>query len=82
MPYRGQDATAPAFKAVAVTPSDSTVLETTRSLYVGVTGDLTVLMDGDTVAVLFKAAPVGYHPLQVTKVLSTGTAATNIVALY
>jgi hypothetical protein len=74
-------ANAPAWKLRAVTPSDATVIQTTRSLYVGVAGDLRVRdADGNTVTV--KNAPVGYHPLQVDMVLSTGTAATDILALY
>lgn len=77
--YRTRDAGTP--KAVAVTPSDSTVLELTRGLYVGTTGNLAVRMaDGQTVT--FTAAAVGYHPLQVDKVMSTNTTASNILALY
>lgn len=82
MTYRHQDSTSPAFKAAAVTPHDTNAIETTRSLYVGGTGNLNVVMDGDTAATLFVGAPVGYHPLQVIQVLSTGTTATSIVALY
>ncbi len=72
----------PARMAVAVTPSDSATLSATRALYVGVTGDVTVVPFGGSASVLFKAHPVGYMPVRVTKVMSTGTTATNIVALY
>ncbi|KKW92681.1 spike base protein, RCAP_Rcc01079 family [Sphingobium chungbukense] len=72
---------APYFGASAVTANDSTVIPTSRALYVGVTGDVTArLAQGQTVT--FKAAPVGVLPVQVDKVLSTGTTATNILALY
>ena len=74
----------PATAAVAVTPSDTVNLATTsRALYVGVTGDLTVIMRDDTTntGVLIKAAAVGYHPLRVTRVNATNTTATNIVSL-
>jgi hypothetical protein len=74
-------ANAPSWKFISVTPSDATVLPTTRALYVGVTGDLAVRgADGNTA--IFKNAPVGYHPLQVYQVLSAGTTATEIIALY
>lgn len=79
--YRSANATVSAHGAVAVTPSDVTILETTRALYVGGTGNINVTMaDGQTV--LFTAVPVGIFPVQVSQVLSTSTTATNIVALY
>jgi len=80
MSGRSHDISA-AYDAVAVTPSDSTVIRTTRSLYVGVSGDVAVTMaSGATVT--YKSAPIGILPVQVSKVLSTGTAATNLLALY
>lgn len=79
--YRTADATCPAHGAVAVTPSDATTLPITRGLYVGTTGDVAVIMaDGQTVT--FTAVPVQILPVQVSKVLSTGTTASNILALY
>lgn len=71
----------PATKAVAVTPSDSTDLEyIPRALYVGGEGNLKVdMMDGSTVT--FASVPVGIFPIRVTRVYSTGTAATNIIAV-
>lgn len=79
--FRSANATAPAHGAVSVTPNDSTVLVTTRSLFVGVSGNLAVQMaDGETIT--FTNVPVGIFPIQVDKVLSTGTTATNIIALY
>jgi len=79
--YRDANATVSAHKAVAVTKSDATIIPPTRGLYVGVAGDLVVTMaDGET-PITFKAAPVGYHPLQVIQVLAA-TGATDIVALY
>jgi hypothetical protein len=74
--------TAPAYRGAAVTKSDATILPQTRALYVGVTGDVAVIFAGDTAAVTLKAVPVGILPVQVTKVMSTGTTATDIVALY
>lgn len=67
----------------AVTPNDSTDLPGGQSLglYVGTSGSLVVL-DNYGHTVTFANAPVGYHPLRATRVLSTGTTASNIVALY
>lgn len=74
----------PATDAVAVTPSDTDDLPfAARALYIGVTGDVNVVMandDGGT-AVLFKAVPVGILPVAVRKVKAASTTATNIVAL-
>lgn len=73
--------------ATAVTKSDSTVLPRTAGLYIGGGGDVTVQMAGavQTAAVtqvLFKAVPTGTTLyIAVTKVMSTGTTATNILAL-
>lgn len=74
--------------AAAVTPDDDNDLATPASaLYVGVSGDLTVDMAGPLgngqggAGILFKSAPVGLLPIAVSRVLSTGTSATNIVAL-
>lgn len=71
-----------ASKFVAVTPSDATLLAATRGVYVGVAGD--IYIDGalQGTNVLMKAAGIGEHPWQVTRIYSTGTTATNIVALY
>lgn len=73
----------PADRAVAVTPSDSADLtEVTRGLYVGASGDVKVDMaNGDTVTFVAMAAGV-VHPLRVRRVYSTGTDATDIVAVY
>jgi hypothetical protein len=76
-------------RAVAVTPSDTVDIAfspalqaglTIRGLYIGVTGDVSVITSGgDTV--LFKAAPVGLLQVRAARVRATGTTATNILAL-
>jgi hypothetical protein len=73
----------PAEGAFAVTPSDSTSFAGVgvRGLYIGVTGDVAVVTPGRTTAVTFKAVPVGVLPVRCTKVMSTNTTATDIVAL-
>ena len=71
----------PAESATAVTPSDSTVISPTRALYVGATGDVKVDMaDGTTVTYANLAAGI-IHPLSVTRVYSTDTTATSIIAV-
>jgi len=51
-------------------------------LYVGVAGNLTVEMAYSGQTLTFVGAANGYHPIQVNKVLSTGTAADSIIALW
>lgn len=53
-------------------------------LYVGVAGNLSVNMteDATDTAVIFTAAPAGYHPIHVDRVNATGTAATDILAIW
>lgn len=70
-----------AHDAVAVTPSDSTVIPGTRGLYVGVSGDISVRMVSGNTALL-KSVAVGILPVQVDKINSTNTTATDILALY
>ncbi len=74
---------APARNARAVTPHDTNVITggVCRSLYIGGAGAVAVrTADGDSVT--FAAVPVGtVLPIQCDIVKSTGTTATNIVAL-
>ena len=72
---------------VAVTPSDTVSInfpsgtQYSKGIYVGVTGDVTALMaSGETLT--FKDLPIGIHRLSVQRINSTGTVATNILALY
>lgn len=72
----------PSAAAAAVTPHDTNRISPTRGLYVGVSGDVKVIMlDGTTVTFTGLAAGV-IHPITCVLVCSTGTTATNIVALY
>jgi hypothetical protein len=69
--------------AAAVTPHDVNDLTVTASaLYVGTTGDITVDMEGTGTQILFNAVPVGILRGRFTRVYATGTAATDIVALW
>lgn len=69
--------------AASVTPSDSADLSNAaiKGLYVGGTGNIKVTtVRGDTVT--FNSVPVGFFNVGVKRVFSTGTTATNIIALY
>lgn len=85
----------PARRAVAVTPSDTkdvtnptgdNATKYAKALYVGVSGNLAVVIASDTgnpgTAVNFLNVPVGWFPVQVRRVMLTGTSATSIVGLY
>lgn len=76
------DQTVSAYHAEAVTKSDTTVLKTTKGLYVGTTGNVVVTMNSGATPITFTAVPAGaILPIQVTKVLAA-TSASNILALY
>lgn len=80
--FRSADATVSAYDARAVTPSDSTILPTTRALYIGGSGDVSVVMAYGT-TVTFTALLAGsILPVQVKQVRATNTTATNLIALY
>jgi hypothetical protein len=68
---------------MAVTPSNTVnFVQVARSLYTGSGGDIKVRMStGEDV--VFAGTPAGaVLPIQVYRVFATGTAATNIVALF
>jgi len=67
--------------AIAVTPSNTVdhVNGKADALYIGVAGDVTLIVNG--VAVLFKNA-AGMLSVNSTRVNATGTTASSIVALY
>lgn len=74
----------PAENAFAVTPNDSSDLaHVTRGLWVGGAGNISVDLNGGQTAVLFSGVPAGtLLPLAVTRVRSTNTTASLIVAVY
>jgi hypothetical protein len=69
---------------VAVTPSDSVDLPNgqPRGLYVGATGNVVVRDAGGTNTTLVGLAAGLIHPIAPVRILSTGTTATGIVAVY
>jgi len=68
--------------ATAVTPNDSTNLANPSVIYVGGAGNVKVTTaQGD--AVTFNGLTAGtVIPVQVIRVWSTGTSATNLLAIY
>lgn len=76
--------TDPSRYALAVTPHDTTEIaggQLTRGLYVGGAGNLVAVIGGN--AITFTAVPAGsILPIRCTRVNSTNTTATSIVALF
>jgi len=72
----------PTGEFAAITPHDTTELKPpARSIYVGGAGDV-VVKNTDGTAITFKAVPVGsILPINCAIVMSTGTTATDLVAL-
>jgi len=74
--------TEPGGNAEAVTASDSTTIYS-RAIYVGTSGDLAVTMLIGENNVTFPNVVSGtVLPIKVSKVLSTGTTATDIVRIW
>lgn len=72
---------APGRGLIAVTKSDTTVLEDVRALWVGTGGDLSVITPGSATAVTLKNVPDGtLIPVKVAKVMAA-TTASNIVGI-
>lgn len=73
--------TFPALDLVTVTPSDVTTYQPAlRQLYIGTSGDLTVITDQNTTIVfknLFSGTIIG--PFYIKQVKATGTTASDIV---
>lgn len=79
----------PAINGVAITPNDSEAaflaanptFQVTRGIYVGTSGNLTVVMAGGQ-TVTYSNVPVGLWPWRVKQVLATGTTATGLVGNF
>lgn len=71
----------PAIRAFEITPSDTTDLaEVSRALNVNTSGTVRLTTIGGTTATVQIAAGVAF-PIRTTRIWSTGTTATGIVAL-
>lgn len=73
----------PAMALRAVTPNDIEDLPDglCRSLFIGVAGDVAIL-DATGQSVILSSGACQYHPVQARRVLSTGTSAHRIIAIY
>jgi len=72
----------PASSGFSITPSDGDDLpETTRALYVGTGGNLSMRMLSGETLTLLNVLPGSFLPLRVTRILSTGTTAAALVGL-
>lgn len=76
---------APALTAASVSPSNTVDLAPwARALWIGGAGDLRVIMAGDNTntPIVFPGLSAGvWMPIQVKRVMATGTTATNIIAV-
>jgi hypothetical protein len=70
-------------RAIAITPSDSTVLsQPIKGFMVGVTGAVKVNFTEIGTAIVIQAVAGYFYPFSINKVFSTGTSATGIIAVY
>ena len=80
--YRTANATVSSYDARTIVTSNSTNIAPTRGLYVGTAGDVTVDMAYGTTVAFVSVQAGTILPIQVTRIYSTGTSASNMVALY
>lgn len=75
--------TGPSSSAFVITPDDDNDLTyPIRALYVGTGGDITLILQDDTVAIaLVNVLPGSCLPLQIKRILSSGTGASDLVGL-
>ena len=79
----GDGLSTPPANAAAVTPNDGADLATaSRALWVGGAGDVAVTMVGGQSVTIIGALAGSLLPVRVTRVKSTGTTATSIVAMW
>ncbi|WP_404404943.1 hypothetical protein [Pelagibacterium halotolerans] len=81
-PGRAASTNGPAGDIFSITPDDAADLtQTIRGIYVGATGDLSVVAASGAQAV-FVGVPGGtVLPVSVSRVMATGTTASNLVGL-
>ena len=76
--------TSPPEDAASITPGEagSKLSHVTRALYVGVAGDLALLMQGGATVILRGVPSGSFLPLRVRQVLAAGTSADGIVGFW
>ncbi len=82
--YSSDTVASPGTRAVAITPHNTNALtDIPKALYVGVGGDITMRGLNGAADVLWKNVQSGQIiPFRAQFIRSTGTTATNIVAIY
>lgn len=78
----GRSVAEPYTGAANVTASDTTIIAATRAIVAAGTGDLAVVFPDSSTATFTEVVAGQIYPISVIKVMSTGTTATGIVALY
>ena len=72
----------PALDAFTITPNDNTdLVEVTRALYIGGSGDVTLVTKSGTQVTFSNISSGSLLPVRVARILVTGTTANNIVGL-
>jgi len=81
--------TNPAKYAQAITPGDTGSgpangeVEFCRGIYVGSAGDLEVILEGETLPVIFSGVLAGsLLPLRANRIMSSNTTASNIIVVW
>ncbi len=72
----------PASGAITITPSDTISLnETTRAIYIGGAGNLTVIMKSGQEVTFSNLLNGNILPIRATQIKATGTTATQLIGL-
>lgn len=80
---RSNNVVDPASNAAAVTPNDSTDLTyTSRAIFVGGAGNLAIIMAGGQTVTFVGVQAGAIIPIRASRVMSTNTTATSIVAVW
>ena len=86
MSIRPDDSSSPATECLAVTPTDGALLPRHRGvwpvLYIGVAGNVALVTDHAAGGLQTLSLPAGIWPVRVRRVDSTGTTASNIIAIW
>lgn len=79
----GQGSGEPAVNGFLISPDDAAYLPfVPRAIYIGISGNLSVMLFNGDIVVFTNAAAGSVLPLRVIKVFSTGTTALNLIGMY
>lgn len=81
-PFEPATGTMPGYDGIAITPSDSNNLATIcRALFIGVAGNVKLLTPASTSLEFLNLNAGAILPIQVLRVFSTSTTATNLIGI-